>query len=289
MQSSAAEKIEETELITTVEPELSSIDIDDQEVIEEAVSNSPAPVPTGIKVLFGGFALAVVFAILGFTMFTGSESETVENGGYIDPVVLANGKQIKEALLESNKGMDSTSASLNDVENSSLPSFEKPFINNSTEEYSNSDSSESAAVGSELTKLKSILDEQGLDITQLSETLTRLKQEELSNLQNQMDSISDDLKNIHSSVNKQYADLKTAYKKSSSHTNNQPARPPFKLLSIDVWGGKTSAVIFMQNKTSFAEVGDERAGWRIESIDRPNCIVTRNTVSNKRINVCMKG
>jgi len=288
MQSNAAEKIEETESIITVEPELSSIDIDDKEVVEEAVSNSPAPVPTGIKVLFGGFALAVVFAILGFTMFTGSESETVENGGYIDPVVLANGKQIKDSLLESNKSLDSTSASLNDVENPSLPSFEKTFTNNSAEEYANPDSSESA-VGSELTKLKSILDEQGLDITQLSETLTRLKQEELSNLQNQMSSISDELKNIHSSVNKQYADLKTAYKKSSSQTNNQPTRPPFKLLSIDVWGGKTSAVIFMQNKTSFAEVGDERAGWRIESIDRPNCIVTRNTVSNKRINVCMKG
>lgn len=288
MQSNAAEKIEDSETLTAIEPDLSAEETVEVDTVEDIERKSPAPVPAGIKMLLGGVALVIVLAITGLTMFSGNEPEPIANDDYIDPVSLANGKQIKESLEKSHQMEGASTLAVTDVDKKNQPSFERPVINNFSEEAV-SDSTKASILDSELTKLKSILDEQGIDITQLNETLSRLKQEELGNMQTQMTAISEEIKDFKSQVIKQYADLKTVYKKRAYQANQQPTRPPFKLVSIDVWGGKTSAVILMQNKTSFAEVGEERAGWRIESIKRPNCIVTRNTVSNKRTNVCMKG
>ncbi len=294
MQTNIAENIEDAETVASKDPDLSSVVIENNDIKEEPASTkngAPAPIPSGIKFMLGGVVVVIVLVITGVFLFTGSENNTVlEDDMYIDPVSLVNGKKIKENLED--KGVVNAENLADDLIGSTevTPSFDKPDLNNSITANNISKSIEpSQGVNKELQKLKSLLDEQGIDISQLNETLSRFKDEEFGKMSQQIQMISGEIENIEKLVNKHYKELKSVHKKTSIKLNRLPNKPPFKLVSIDVWGGQTNAVILMNGKTSFAGVGEERAGWKIVSIDRPNCITTRNTVNNKRKKVCKKG
>ncbi len=294
MQTNIAEKIEDTETVASIDPDLSSVDIKKNDIEAESASTkngAPSPIPSGIKFMFGGVVVVVVLVITGVFLFTGSEHNiALENNKYIDPVSLVSGEKIKEKL-ENQDGV-SVENLADDLISSAeaAPSFDKTDLNNFISANIISESIKpSQGVNKALQKIKSLLDEQDIDISQLNETLSRFKDEEFGKMSQQVQMISGEIKNIKTLVNKHYKELKSVHKKTSARLNRLPNKPPFKLVSIDVWGGQTNAVIFMHGKTSFAGIGDERAGWKIVSIDRPNCITTRNTVNNKRKKVCKKG
>lgn len=69
--------------------------------------------------------------------------------------------------------------------------------------------------------------------------------------------------------------------------------PPFTLLSIDQWGNKNSAVLEMsisgETETSIANIGDIHAGWRIASINLPDCIKVIRLSDGIATNLCREG
>lgn len=72
-------------------------------------------------------------------------------------------------------------------------------------------------------------------------------------------------------------------------TVKRAVRPPFALLSIDQWGGKSSAVIGLSGKALIANIGDIRSGWRIDSINHPDCIRVVRISDAIATNVCRGG
>lgn len=107
----------------------------------------------------------------------------------------------------------------------------------------------------------------------------------LSELTSVIDDLNTRLKGLEGSVgnNSQQINQLTSQRK------RQPrARPDFNLLSIDQWGGQDSVVLELQNSTTMAAVGDIRAGWTIESIDRPNCISVVRLSDKAKARVCRK-
>ncbi len=71
-------------------------------------------------------------------------------------------------------------------------------------------------------------------------------------------------------------------------TRQRQARPSFQLLSIDRWGGQDSVVLALQDQTTVAAIGDTRAGWSIQSIDRPNCIGVIRLSDQAKAKVCKR-
>lgn len=100
-------------------------------------------------------------------------------------------------------------------------------------------------------------------------------------LQTTTSGIRQDLSRLQGRVNKNTRALKAKAQRVVS-------RPPFRLVSVDEWGGEYSAVLEMSGASSVASVGDSRAGWVIRRIDRSGCIlVTRiDKPSMKAVKVC---
>ena len=71
-------------------------------------------------------------------------------------------------------------------------------------------------------------------------------------------------------------------------TRKPKAMPAFELLSIDQWGGQESVVLALQDQTTIASLGDNRAGWTIHSIDRPNCIGVVRQRDQAKAKVCKR-
>lgn len=284
MSSNTAEKLDEVEKVQSIEPDLSITELDDVSGPEEI--GKPSPIPKGIKFLLAGLAVLIIVVVASVFLFTGDDYEpVVTSSAFVDPISLANGKKIAQA---SNDGFikDSQSTTEDVPPDANVTTTKEEFI--TKESPIQSIEVVAANVSEDFNSLKSLLDEQGLDINQMNETVSQLKNEEFAQFRQQITAVSEELEKIRNLVNKQYAELKNNKKRESLNVNRPPVKPPFALVSIDVWGNQENAVILMQGKTSFAQLGEERAGWKIVRFSRPDCIVTESISSNKQVKLCKK-
>jgi hypothetical protein len=67
-----------------------------------------------------------------------------------------------------------------------------------------------------------------------------------------------------------------------------PARPGFELLSIDHWGQHNSVVFTYQNQTRLVSLGEELAGWTLQSIDAPDCVGLVRRRDRVKSTLCLK-
>lgn len=104
---------------------------------------------------------------------------------------------------------------------------------------------------------------------------------DLIDLKKEMSALSDTVATQSKKITQTFSPKKKPIKRS--------VRPPFTLLSIDQWGGKNSAVIGISNKTLITNVGDIRSGWRIDSINHPDCIRVVRVSDAIATNVCRSG
>ena len=132
----------------------------------------------------------------------------------------------------------------------------------------------------ELDVIKEMLDEHAAGLSKLTTAVNRIEGEELSDINNQIETVKDSMRITQDIVNKHELYVSDLLKVKA-------LLPPFELLSIDIWGNATSAVILMDNKTSFASIGDSRAGWQIVSIMKPDCISVQR-VNQTSIKICRK-
>jgi len=121
--------------------------------------------------------------------------------------------------------------------------------------------------------------------------------QEIASLRSILTNISDNTIPALVSADKQYAETLSDLRK---YTNNNKRRidqatkrkaesPPFAVISVDVWGTATSAVLALDGKSTLANIGDVRAGWRITDIIRPNCIYAVPVKGGKTIQICGAG
>lgn len=282
--SNTAEKLDAVEPIKSIEPELS--DDNPDEVSGMEVKKGSNPVPRGIKLLLAGLAGLVVVVIASVFMFTDDEYEPVVTpSAFIDPVSIANGKNMANT---SEGGLVTHQKSTASDAMPELIDYRNYEGATATETEIEPKETVAIKVDEDFNSINSRLDEQASGISQLNETVAQLKNEEFIAFHKQIAEVTLELANIKHLVNKQYAELKKENKRKTTATNRLPVKPPFILVSIDVWGNQENAVLLMQGKTSFAQIGDERAGWKIIRISRPDCIVTESVNFNKQIKLCKK-
>ena len=125
-----------------------------------------------------------------------------------------------------------------------------------------------------------MLNEHAQGLTQLTQSLSVIEQKKLPSLSKQIEGIKDSAQLTQDLVNKHERYIADENIKNES-------LPPFELLSIDIWGNTANAVILFDNKTSFAGIGDIRAGWTITSINKPNCIGVKND-AHANVQICRK-
>jgi hypothetical protein len=75
---------------------------------------------------------------------------------------------------------------------------------------------------------------------------------------------------------------------SSKAKRKASAKPGFELLSIDHWGQRNSVVFTYQNQTRMVSLGDELAGWTLQSIDAPNCVGLVRQSDRAKSTLCLK-
>ena len=126
----------------------------------------------------------------------------------------------------------------------------------------------------------SMLDEHAAGLLTLTASVNRIEGEEIPDVNHQIATVKDRLRITQDLVNKHELYVADAL-------NAKTRLPPFELLSIDIWGNTTSAVILMDNKTSFASMGDTRAGWHIVNIMKPDCINVQH-VNQTIIKICRR-
>mgnify|MGYP006921586604 CR=1 FL=1 len=292
MQSNAVEAVGETESIHPIDPDLSV----DEEVSSKDTENknTQKPIPTGIKFMLAGVAILVLgsIAVASFMFSDDEYTPVVTNDAYVDPVDLANGKQMAKDMASSEVGVGKQDNELNDGminQATALSSVELPSpISNSVSDETRENKETSSLAGDEIISIKSSINEQEIDLAQLSETIANLKQEDIEAIKKQLSALASDLESIKPVIKKHDVAIAVSRKTQAKNSHRQPSKPPFELVSIDVWGGQLSAVILMQNKTSFAQPGEVKAGWEIMKIERPGCITTKSMALNKTVKVCKK-
>jgi hypothetical protein len=132
----------------------------------------------------------------------------------------------------------------------------------------------------ELDIIKGMLDEHAAGLSKLTASVNRIEGEEIPDVNNQIATVKDSMRITQDLVNKHELYVADALKAKAQ-------LPPFELLSIDIWGNVASAVILLDNKTSFASIGDTRAGWQIVNIMKPDCISVQR-VNQTNIKICRK-
>jgi archaellum component FlaC len=127
-----------------------------------------------------------------------------------------------------------------------------------------------ARQGSSIQEVAARLEQSRALITEYARQVVALK-ERLATLEAHVGQNSDQLRQIKTKA-----------------TRKRQARPAFQLLSIDQWGDRDSVVLELQDTTTVAAVGDTRAGWSIQSIQRPNCIGVIRLSDQAKAKVCKR-
>ncbi|MEN8168121.1 MAG: hypothetical protein ABFR65_11675, partial [Pseudomonadota bacterium] len=135
-----------------------------------------------------------------------------------------------------------------------------------------------------VTKQRDAVARQGSSI---QEVVTRLEQSRalIAEYSSQIDALNQRIATLEAHVGKNSERLRQIRTKA---TRKRQARPAFQLLSIDQWGDRDSAVLELQDTTTVVAVGDTRAGWSIQSIQRPNCIGVIRLSDQAKAKVCKR-
>jgi len=130
---------------------------------------------------------------------------------------------------------------------------------------------------------RSIVDGMNVKIEQFNETFSTIEKESINPLVQKIDVISEDISKLNALTNDNKRKIYKFSKKG-------PGRPPFNLLSIDLWGSKASAVLELNGKESIASIGDVRAGWKISQIIKSqSCIKAVRMKDRKVAKLCQAG
>lgn len=118
---------------------------------------------------------------------------------------------------------------------------------------------------------------------------------QITRLDSQLSSLSGAVSSLQSGTDGYRKDLARLTKRVDQHARTLKARaqraagrPPFRLVSVDEWGGEYSAVLEMAGSSTVASEGDQRAGWTVTRIDRSGCIfVARDgSPSSQPVRIC---
>jgi len=148
-----------------------------------------------------------------------------------------------------------------------------------------------------LVTLKKTIDEQNITILnyqstiaahnilfeKIDESLLSLKNDSINSLDNKIKIINKNLLSINKSIK---------YNKKTLHkiSNTKVAKPPFTLLSIDLWSNEASAVLDVNGKQKIASIGDIQNGWKISNIIKSqNCITTIRIKDRIETKICHAG
>lgn len=291
MKSNTAEVIDDQEIELPIEPELSEVDHNDNKIEAERVKTQTA-VPAGIKFMLVGvvvFMIVAVFATMSF--MSDEEYEPVATGdAYVDPVDIANGKQMAESIAAKN-ALSPVEGDLSESlinQNNKLSAMQDVSPLETESGKTKSEIIPLREVENDLGSLKSEITEHGIDIAQLNETISNLKQDDIAAIKKQLADLLSDVEKIKPVIKKHDDAIMASKKAQAASRNRVPNKPPFDLVSIDVWGGNMSAVLLMHSKTSFAQVGDVKAGWKVVNIERPDCISVKSIALNKTAKLCRK-
>jgi len=130
---------------------------------------------------------------------------------------------------------------------------------------------------------KSTIDGVNVRLDQFNETIGSIEIGAINPIEKKISVISKDI----SKLNALAGDNK---RKINKITKKGPGKPPFSLLSIDLWGSKASAVLEFNGKESIASIGDVRAGWKISHIIKSqSCIKAIRVKDSKVAKLCQAG
>lgn len=225
-------------------------------------------VPAGVK--YGLPAFVLVIALMGYFVYQTFTDSSAEEALVFEPEEI-----IDIASQESPVRLSPSIPDRNLADRASVDSLKEKVR---TLEKALSDSS------AQFTEQRQAVDHQDNSIQQV---LTRLEanSKSMAELAAAINGLSARLDVIEGSVDNNNQRILQLTRR---HKRQPRVRPAFNLLSIDQWGGRDSVVLEMQDTTTMAAVGDVRAGWAIQSINRPNCIDVVRLSDKATATVCRK-
>lgn len=283
----------------TQKQEISDIESDTvSNRIGSGITKQNNVMPKSVKVIIGVIAALFVVVISSVLVFSGGdESESVSNDNVITPEELMGNAESKHDELATMLGLPDNQKSETTIENtfsetSGIPAPQSATAMESTQAVTNDVQVNNPEDGDiskdvnmvkiipEIDIIKEMLTEHAHGLTQITQSLSVIEQRKLPALSKQIEGIKDSAQITQDLVNKHERYI-------ADENIRKESLPPFELLSIDIWGGSASAVILFNNKTSFAGIGDIRAGWTITSINKPNCIGVKND-AHANVEICRK-
>ncbi len=243
------------------------------EINEEEIDHNVVPrkgIPLGVKIGMAGAVLFSVVAVLVVANIRNTDDNKKAFAGS-EIVKLNNTNDAsRDAVDEKNKKGLVKKSLVDDTIISELVEMDKKISDlvSSVELVSNDNA-----------VLKSYDNHIENQIGSIEKSLKSINDTTINEMAIKLDVLAVNLDKLTKSVN---------YNKNKIHkiTKLRPNRPPFMLLSIDQWNGVSSAVIELNGESTQTTIGDIRAGWRISSFIRPNCINVVRLSDSEKAKVC---
>ena len=235
------------------------------------------PVPKSIKLLIGGIALVLVIAAVVLVGMSNKTTSSVNMDG--DEEVMAVGGADSDQAL----GTDELIASL-DVTRA-VPTREQKL-----DEQISTMASRIQTMAQQIKALTAQNKTLGQLNTQVSKNTqdlkTTLTQDDLTEIKqdwdNRLQKTQEEIKIASAKPDKKTNIDKKPYKK---RTTYRP-RLPFKLITIDQWGGDNYAAVESNEKAGIENLrrGDRLSGWKIEQIDAvESSVVFKNVTTGRSV------
>lgn len=240
------------------------------------------PVPKSIKLLIGGIALVLVIAAVVLYGMSNKTTSSVNMDGDEEVMAVGGGADSDQAL-----GTDELIASL-DVARVAPTRAQK------MDEQISTMASQIQTMAQQIKALTAQNKTLGQLNTQVSKNTqdlkTTLTQDDLTEIKLELDNTLHKTMLQNNLLQKSSKDIKIASAKPDKKTYKKRTtyrpRLPFKLITIDQWGGDNYAAVESNETTGIENLrrGDRLSGWKIEQIDAvESSVVFKNVTTGRSV------
>ena len=252
------------------EPNIDIIDFQSEDRSEQHPASEIRPVPKAIKLLIGGIALALVLgavALYAFNIKTATQkTSTVDMDG--DAMVVGGGDIDGDQTFGGNEMEAQLDAAITKTRANARP----PIQQKRDEQIGNIKSQieiMTQQINDLMAQNNTALEKLSTQVSQNTEGLkTALTQTDLNEIKLDLNDIQHKAEAIKVASEKTLKKTRTNKKKYKKRVTRS-SQVPFKLITIDQWGGVNYAAIESREITGIENLrtGDRLSGWQVETID----------------------
>ena len=253
------------------EPNIDIIDFQSEDRSEQHPASEIRPVPKAIKLLIGGIALALVLgavALYAFNIKTATQkTSTVDMDG--DAMVVGGGDIDGDQTFGGNEMETQLDAAVAKTRANARP----PIQQKRDEQIGNIKSQieiMTQQINDLMAQNNTALEQLNTQVSQNTQILkTALTQTDLNEIKLDLNDIQHRAELIKAASEKPLKKIITNKKKFKKRITVRPRNMPFKLITIDQWGGVNYAAIESREMTGIENLrtGDRLSGWQVETID----------------------